>query len=45
VQGYLVSEPGDLAQMKIPEGETVVRVPASLWKYLPKEGADADAER
>ena len=52
VQGYAVTEPELLAQLDIPDGETVVRVPASLWKYLPagsrmnapaqgNEGADA----
>ena len=35
VQGYTVTEPPLLAQLNIPEGETVVRVPRSLWKYLP----------
>jgi hypothetical protein len=35
VQGYTVTEPGLLAQLDIPEGETVVRVPPSLWMYLP----------
>ncbi len=37
VQGYVISDPGDLDQMKVPEGETVVRVPASLFAYLPKD--------
>ncbi|MFI7242680.1 hypothetical protein [Streptomyces qinglanensis] len=37
VQGYVVSDPADLAQMKIPSGETVVRVPASIFSYLSKE--------
>jgi hypothetical protein len=35
VQGYLVTEPRLLAKLRIPPGETVVRVPESLWKYLP----------
>lgn len=39
VQGYVIDEPSDLDQMKIPAGETVVRVPASLFAYLPKDGA------
>ncbi|WP_026117170.1 hypothetical protein [Nocardiopsis valliformis] len=38
VQGYIVSDPNDIEQMNIPDGETVVRVPASLFEYLPKEG-------
>jgi hypothetical protein len=40
VQGYVVSDPDDLKQMKIPNGETVVRVPASLFDYLPKDGVN-----
>jgi hypothetical protein len=43
VQGYLVTEPSDLAQMKIPDGETVVRVPASLFSYLPKDDVNGVA--
>lgn len=39
VQGYTIDDPSDLDQMKIPAGETVVRVPASLFDYLPKDGA------
>ena len=35
VQGYMVTEPELLAKLRIPPGETVVRVPESLWKYLP----------
>lgn len=35
VQGYAVTEPGLLAELNVPDGETVVRVPPSLWKYLP----------
>jgi hypothetical protein len=35
VQGYIVTEPQLLAELNIPDGETVVRVPASLWNYLP----------
>jgi hypothetical protein len=35
VQGYLVTDSRVLAELQIPPGETVVRVPGSLWKYLP----------
>jgi len=35
VQGYVVTEPKLLRELKIPDGETVVRVPRSLWAYLP----------
>jgi hypothetical protein len=34
VQGYAVTEPQLLAELNVPNGEAVVRVPASLWKYL-----------
>jgi hypothetical protein len=35
VQGYTVTDTQLLAELNIPDGETVVRVPQSLWKYLP----------
>jgi hypothetical protein len=35
VQGYKVNEDQLLAELDIPDGETVVRVPQSLWNYLP----------
>jgi hypothetical protein len=44
VQGYLVTDPSDLAQMRVPAGETVVRVPSSLWSYLPSEVRRADVD-
>jgi hypothetical protein len=37
VQGYAVTDPEALAQMRIPDGETVVEVPKRLMKYLPPE--------
>jgi hypothetical protein len=37
VQGYVVTDPEALAQMRIPEGETVVEVPVRLMRYLPEE--------
>lgn len=37
VQGYLVEDSGSLATLRVPEGETAVRVPQSLWAYLPEE--------
>ena len=40
VQGYAVTEPGLLAELNIPDGEAVVRVPPSLWKYLAGDSAD-----
>jgi hypothetical protein len=41
VQGYAVTEPELLAELNVPDGEAVVRVPRSLWKYL----ATSTAER
>lgn len=37
VQGYVVTDPQALSQMRIPAGETVVEVPKRLMKYLPPE--------
>jgi hypothetical protein len=37
VQGYVVTDPEALSQMRIPAGETVVEVPKRLMKYLPEE--------
>jgi len=37
VQGYVVSDPEALAEMRIPEGESVVEVPKVLMKYLPPD--------
>ena len=37
VQGYVVTDPEALSQMRIPEGETVVEVPKTLMKYLPED--------
>ncbi|MDV9172957.1 hypothetical protein R6V09_22930 [Streptomyces sp. W16] len=30
VQGYAVTDPAELAQLDLPEGETAVRVPAAV---------------
>jgi hypothetical protein len=37
VQGYVVTDPEALSQMRLPEGETVVEVPKRLMRYLPEE--------
>lgn len=37
VQGYVVTDPEALAQMRVPASETVVEVPRRLMKYLPEE--------
>jgi hypothetical protein len=36
VQGYVITDQAVLDQLQIPEGETVVRVPKGLMKYLPE---------
>ena len=41
-QGYIVNDPAILDRLNIPAGETVVRTPKSLAKYLP-EGSDGPA--
>ncbi len=43
VQGYAVTEPQLLAELNVPDGEAVVRVPSSLWKYLDGRAADEPA--
>jgi len=42
VQGYSVTDPAVLDQLKVPAGETVVQVPHSLWKYLPEDARGGD---
>ena len=42
VQGYIVEDPEILHEFTIPSGETVVRVPRSLWKYLPGDVRGGD---
>jgi hypothetical protein len=37
VQGYAVTDPQVLAQLNVPEGEAVIRVPKGLMRYLPKD--------
>jgi hypothetical protein len=55
VQGYVVTDPEALSNMRIPEGETVVEVPKRLMEYLPPdvlkrlaeivaEGTDAEGD-
>jgi hypothetical protein len=43
VQGYAVTEPELLAELNVPDGEAVVRVPKSLWKYLATDTTDERA--
>lgn len=37
IQGWTVEDPGALAQLRLPEGETAVIVPKALMRHLPKE--------
>lgn len=37
IQGWKVTHPGTLSQLKIPFRETCVEVPADLMRYLPPE--------
>jgi len=44
VQGYVIDDPAVLAGLKVPAGETVVRVPRGLMRYLPEDiGGETDA--
>lgn len=42
VQGYVVTDPEALAQLRIPAGETVVEVPRRLMKFVPPEDLNAE---
>jgi hypothetical protein len=37
LQGYSITDPRVLAQLNVPEGEAVIRVPKGLVRYLPKD--------
>jgi hypothetical protein len=36
IQGFKITDPQTRAQVDVPEGEEVIRVPKALMKYLPK---------
>ncbi|HUY44769.1 MAG TPA: hypothetical protein VMV92_03455 [Streptosporangiaceae bacterium] len=36
IQGFTVTDPETRAQLDIPEGEEVIRVPKTLMNHLPK---------
>lgn len=36
IQGFTVTDPDTRAQLNVPEGEEVIRVPKALMNYLPK---------
>ena len=42
VQGYVVTDPEALTEMRIPDGETVVEVPRRLMKFVPPEDLSAE---
>lgn len=42
VQGWIVTDPQILAMIALPEGETVVEVPAKLMAHLAKNGVTGD---
>ena len=37
VQGWVVSDPGALAEMNIPDGETVVEIPDRMLQFLKED--------
>jgi hypothetical protein len=36
IQGFTITDPDMRAQLNIPDGEEVIRVPKGLMNYLPK---------
>jgi len=38
VQGWVIDDPATLAQLALPHGETAVKIPKALMRYLPEEG-------
>lgn len=42
VQGWVVTDPGVLAQMAIPQGETAVEIPFRMLQFF-TQGEDRDA--
>lgn len=36
IQGFTITDPQTRAQLHVPEGEEVIRVPKALMNYLPK---------
>ncbi len=41
IQGFTVTDPETRAQLNLPEGEEVIRVPKALMNYLPKDAHEA----
>ncbi|MEE1798234.1 hypothetical protein PUR57_06020 [Streptomyces sp. JV176] len=41
VQGWKVTDAEILAKLDVPDGETIVEVPASLFRHLAKDGLSA----
>ncbi len=42
IQGWIVTDDAILAQLVIPDDETIVEVPATLLDYLSLDGLDTD---
>lgn len=40
VQGWVVTDPGALAQMKVPDGETAVEIPDRMIAFFGREDRD-----
>jgi hypothetical protein len=43
IQGWKITDPRTLAQLDIPDHETVIAVPKKLMQYLPKDHPHAPA--
>ena len=44
IQGWKITDPGTLAQLEIPDHETVIAVPKKLMQYLPKSDPHGPAD-
>jgi len=43
IQGWKITDPATLAQLNIPDHETVIAVPKHLMRFLPKDDPHAPA--
>ena len=44
IQGWKITDHATLAQLEIPDHETVIAVPKTLMRYLPKDNLHAPAD-
>jgi hypothetical protein len=44
IQGWRITDPETLAQLDIPDHETVIAVPKNLMRFLPEDDSHAPAD-